>query len=118
MAPEELRAAPAGEPSREVRRRVTLARRRQWERFRGQKVHANAQMSERMVERYTVLDREGEAFLLKALSALGLTARGHHRILKVARTIADLEGAETVQARHLAEAVQYRTLDRKLYREG
>lgn len=118
MAPEELRAAPAGEPSRQVRMRVADARRRQWERFRGQMVHANAQMSERMVERYTSLDPEGETFLLKALNALGLTARGHHRILKVARTIADLEGAQNVNARHLAEAVQYRTLDRKLYREA
>jgi magnesium chelatase family protein len=115
MPPEELRAALPGEPSKSVRSRVREARRRQWERFRGSAVHGNAQMDERLVETHCGLDAEAEAFLLQALRSLGITARGHHRVLKVARTIADLAGADRISARHLAEAVQYRTLDRKLY---
>jgi magnesium chelatase family protein len=115
MAAEELRRASEGEPSSGIRSRVVAARERQWRRFGGTGVHANAQMDERMVEASCRLDRETEAFLLSALRALGITARGHHRILKVARTIADLAGAEAIARDHIAEAVQYRTLDRRLF---
>ncbi|MEW6756587.1 MAG: YifB family Mg chelatase-like AAA ATPase [Acidobacteriota bacterium] len=115
MPPDELRAASAGEPSRLVRARVQAARRKQWERFAGSAVHTNAQMDERSVETHCAIDGEAEAFLLQALRLSRLTARGHHRILKVARTIADLAGGGCITASHLAEAVQYRTLDRKLY---
>lgn len=114
IPPQELRQAPTGESSKAIRERVVAARERQWRRFQGSGVHANAQMDEKMVDRHCALVEESEAFLLNAMKALGITARGHHRILKVARTLADLEGADHIATAHLAEAVQYRTLDRKL----
>lgn len=115
VPPEELRGAGEGEASAPVRERVVRARKVQWERFAGGAVHANAQMDERAVEKHCLLAPAAERFLLGAMKALGITARGHHRILKVARTIADLAGAPSVTEEHLAEAVQYRGLDRKLF---
>ncbi len=115
LPPEDLRQAQPGEPSAAVRGRVAAAREVQWERFRASGAHANAHMGERQVDRYCALDSDAEAFLMKAMRALGITARGHHRILKVARTIADLAGASQIASPHIAEAVQYRTLDRKLF---
>jgi magnesium chelatase family protein len=67
------------------------------------------------VERHCDVGKDTESFLMSAMKALGITARGHHRILKVARTIADLAGSEGIESPHIAEAVQYRTLDRKLF---
>jgi len=115
VAPQELRQAPCGESSATVRGRVAAARRLQWARFDKGGVYSNAQMDESGVEQHCRLSQEAEGFLLTALKALGITARGHHRILKVARTIADLEGSEAIRTAHLAEAVQYRTFDRKLF---
>jgi magnesium chelatase family protein len=115
IPPEDLRQAPLGESSAVVLERVVKARTTQWTRFKDSSVHANAQMSERLVDRYCALNPEAETFLMNAMRALGITARGHHRILKVARTIADLDGREDIAAPHIAEAVQYRTLDRKLF---
>lgn len=114
---EDLRGAPEGERSATVRDRVVKARQVQWARFEGAGIHANAQMDERAVERFCALRPAAEKFLLGAQKALGITARGHHRILKVARTIADLEGSSPISEAHLAEAVQYRGLDRKLLGE-
>lgn len=115
LTPEELRQSPAGEPSRRIRERVTSARQRQLARHRGTGIFCNAQMGESMVDRHCKLSAPSEAFLMNALKSLGITARGHHRILKVALTIADLAGEEAISPAHLAEAVQYRTLDRKLF---
>ncbi len=115
VPPETLREAPAGEPSAPVRVRVAAARARQRERLARTGVFSNAQMDEKLVDAHCALGPEAEAFLLRALKALGITARGHHRILKVARTIADLEGSAAIAPPHLAEAVQYRSLDRKLF---
>lgn len=115
IPPGELRDKRRGEPSREIRARVVAARERQWARFRGTPVFANAQMDERMVESCCPLDARTEEFLLAAMKRLSLTARGHHRILKVARTLADLEGLDAIASRHLAEAIQYRTLDRQIF---
>jgi magnesium chelatase family protein len=115
IPPEDLRQASAGEPSEAVRGRVVTARERQWARLEGSGAHANAQMGERLVEKHCALGKDAESFLMSAMKALGITARGHHRILKVARTIADLEGSEAIGSPHIAEAVQYRTLDRKLF---
>jgi magnesium chelatase family protein len=93
------------------------ARERQQERFRkaGEKIYANAQMSTRQIRTYCELNVDAERLLERAMLQQGLTARAHDRILKVARTIADLECAEHLAVPHLAEAIQYRTLDRSYW---
>ncbi len=115
VPPEELRKTPEGESTEIVRTRVGEARNRQGIRFGASGVYANAQMDAKEIEVHCTLEGEAEAFLLKAMKAQGITARGHHRVLKVARTIADLAGAESISRDHLAEAVQYRNLDKLLY---
>jgi magnesium chelatase family protein len=111
----ELRGPAAAEDSATVRARVTRARERQLERFRGQKIFANAQMPSRLVRQYCPIDATGEKHLEDAITRMGLSARAHDRILKVARTIADLDGSDSIQAKHVSEAVQYRTLDRSYW---
>ena len=102
-----------GESSETIRQRVSRAREIQTERFREIKgVHCNAQMSERMIHTYAEPDDAGIAMLRMAMERLSLSARAYSRILKVARTIADLAGAPHVEADHLAEAISYRQLDR------
>jgi magnesium chelatase family protein len=110
----ELRAPEATtESSNAVRERVVRARQIQLERFRQEKkVYANAQMPPKLIRKYCAISEEGERQLENAMARLGLSARAHDRILKVARTIADLEASESIQPRHLSEAIQYRTLDR------
>ena len=106
------RAAP-GEPSAAIRARVIKAREIQARRFsacRG--IHCNAQMTERMIHQYAEPDDEGTDLLRRAMERLSLSARAYSRILKVARTIADLAGCPRVEPQHLAEAIGYRTLDR------
>jgi magnesium chelatase family protein len=95
------------EPSAAVRARVEAARARQWSRFAGTRLGSNAEMGIKEVRRWCGLDTAGEALLRAAVQQLGLSARAYHRVLKVARTIADLAGAEGIQPAHLAEAVQY-----------
>jgi magnesium chelatase family protein len=104
--------APEGETSAAVRARVVAARARQRERFRGSRVFANAQMSSRLIRRHCRLDAEGERLLEQAMTRQGLSARAYDRILKVSRTIADLEASEEIRPAHVAEAVGYRSLDR------
>ena len=110
----ELRGAAATEGSAEIRARVLAARERQRQRFKkhGDKLFSNAQMSTRQVRMHCELNADAERLLERAMQQQGLTARAHDRILKVARTIADLEGVEHLAIPHLAEAIQYRTLDR------
>jgi magnesium chelatase family protein len=108
----ELADGGQSEASAAIRARVEAARARQLERFRGRAVYSNAQMSSRDLRTYCVLDRAGERLLEQAMQKLGLSARAYARILKVARTIADLESAERLSPSHLAEAIQYRSLDR------
>jgi magnesium chelatase family protein len=93
------------------------ARERQRQRFRkfGEKIYSNAQMTTRQVRAYCELSADAEKLLERAMQQQGLTARAHDRILKVARTIADLGGAENLAVAHLAEAIQYRTLDRSYW---
>ena len=99
------------EPSSAVKARVDAARSVQAERFAGTEVVCNAHMTPAMVGRFCALDDAGERILKGAFDRMGLTARSHDRILRVARTIADLEGEERISASHLAEAVQYRNTD-------
>lgn len=112
----ELRGGESAEPSLAVRERVLRARAVQLERFRGEaKVFANAQMPVRLIRKHCQISPEGEKLLENAVTRLGLSARAHDRILKVARTIADLDGAAQIQPHHLSEAVQYRSLDRSYW---
>lgn len=106
-----------GETSSEIKKRVDRARAIQQKRYRGEDgVYSNAQMTSALLEKYCALGDAEEALLRAAFERLGLSARAHNRILKVARTIADLAEAERIGAEHLAEAIQYRSLDRKFWK--
>ena len=111
----------SGEPSSVIRQRVAAARAIQGERFKDAStitsgrisgIHCNAQMTDRMMQEYCALDAASSRLLNTAMERLDLSARAYSRILKVARTIADLEGAPQIQQHHIAEAVGYRNLDR------
>jgi magnesium chelatase family protein len=110
---EELAAERSGPTSAEVRERVIKCRAAQQKRFSGTSIYCNAAMTERQVQDYCVPDREAQALLRNAVDTLGYSARTYGRILKVARTIADLEGVADITAAHVSEALQYRTLDRE-----
>ena len=99
------------ESSASVRGRVNAARAKQAQRFAGTNVSCNADMTAEMVGRFCRLDEAGDKLMRDSFEKLGLTARSHDRILRVARTIADLEGAENIEVPHLAEAIQYRNTD-------
>ena len=112
----ELRGGENTESSEAVRERVVRARTAQLERFaKEKKIYSNAQMPPKLIRKYCAITAEGEKRLEDAITRLGLSARAHDRILKVARTIADLSGAGDIQPSHLGEAIQYRTLDRNLW---
>ena len=111
---DKLSEAGKSESSRSVRERVINARRIQEERFKDNPgLFSNAQMSSKMLGKYCTLDKEGLEMLKIAMNKLGLSARAYDRILKVSRTIADLEASEHIQNHHLAEAINYRSLDRE-----
>ncbi|MCK5404718.1 MAG: ATP-binding protein, partial [Desulfobulbaceae bacterium] len=104
----------AGESSAMIKKRVVNAREIQKERFkRRRKSHCNSHMRPQDIKKYCALDEKSSNLLEKAMDRLGLSARAYHRILKISRTIADLEGSEAIRSEHVAEAVQYRRLDRK-----
>jgi magnesium chelatase family protein len=111
----ELRDEAGGDSSDAIRERVVAARQRQLARYQGEKIHCNAQMSTRQVRKYCDLTPDCERTLEIAVNRLGLSARAHDRILKVARTIADLAGAESISHQHISEAIQYRSLDRNYW---
>ena len=112
----ELRAPSSAEDSAVVWKRVIAAPDRQIERFHGEKnIYASAQMVPEMIRKHCAISAEGEKLLENAITRLGLSARAHDRILKVARTIADLGSGENIEPRHLSEAIQYRTLDRSYW---
>jgi magnesium chelatase family protein len=101
------------EPSRTIRERVIKARQIQEQRFKDSKgIYCNAQMSERLIHQFAEPDAQSLDMLRMAMERLSLSARAYSRILKVARTIADLDGSEKVQSQHIAEAIGYRSLDR------
>ena len=97
-----------------IRERVNLARQCQMGRFGKEKIYCNAQMLARHLRRYCPIDEGSRKLLEAAISRFGLSARAHDRILKLARTIADLAGEEQIGAAHLSESIQYRTLDRSI----
>jgi magnesium chelatase family protein len=111
---QELASKDAGESSAVIRARVNTARSVQLQRFNKTKIHANAQMGTREIKRYCIVKDDAEKLLETAINKLGLSARAYSRVLKVGRTIADLAGAESIEASHIAEAIQYRSLDRRM----
>lgn len=102
------------EPSSEIKKRVDCARKIQLKRYAGTDIYSNSKMNSEMIKQYCVLDSAGEKLLRAAFEKFGLTARSYTRILKVARTIADLEGCENIEAKHVGETLQYRSLDRSV----
>ncbi|HID37994.1 MAG TPA: magnesium chelatase, partial [Calditrichaeota bacterium] len=105
-----------GEKSEVIRQRAQEARKIQIERFINEKgTFCNADMQSAQIRKYCKLDEQGKELLKTAITRLGLSARAYDRILKVARTIADLEAAENILPAHLSEAIQYRSLDRELW---
>ena len=112
---DELKSDTHEEGSQSIKKRVDDARNRQLERFKEDKIYCNAKMNVAQTKKYCKLDDAGELLLRNAFEKLKLSARAHDKILKVARTIADLEGSEKIQAKHVAEAISYRTLDRKYW---
>ena len=111
---EALRDRRPAEPSAAIRQRVNAARQLQAERYRGAGIFCNAQLTPAMMARYCRPDPQGEQLMEAAFRSLGLTARSYDRVLKVARTIADLAGGGPIRAEHIAEAVQFRSLDQPI----
>lgn len=103
------------ETSEEIRKRVNKARKIQLERYKGQKIFSNSELTPALIEKYCRLDNKSKKILEESFEKLGLSARAYGRILKVARTIADLENSKEIETQHLAEAIQYRSLDRKYF---
>ncbi len=117
MPARQVTAEPAQprEPSAAIRARVMAARARQTARYAGLTgVFSNAQLTPRLLKKSCRLESDGQRLLEVAGERLGFSTRAVHRVLKVARTIADLEGSEALSAAHLAEAIQYRSLDRRV----
>ncbi|MBR6765324.1 MAG: YifB family Mg chelatase-like AAA ATPase [Clostridia bacterium] len=112
---EELTGDALAEPSESIRQRVQRAREIQKKRFEGTGIHCNAQMTSEMIAKYCVIDKASQALLERAFTMLNMSARGYNRILKVARTIADLKGDESINAKHLTLAISFRNLDRKYW---
>ncbi len=115
---EELLSLQMGESSASIRERVVRARLRQLERLQPYGIVCNAQMSSKLVREHCPIGEDARSYLRTAVQRLGLSARAYDRIMKIARTIADLEGAENIQLPHIAEAVQYRSIDRRFWGSG
>jgi magnesium chelatase family protein len=113
----ELAGKKPGEASAPIRERIQHARQRQHDRFSAarSRITCNARMSPKLLKTHCALDEQSEGLLRLAMTQLNLSARAYERILKVARTIADLDEAENIASEHLSEAIQYRSLDRNLF---
>lgn len=112
---EDLRIKTKAEPSSAIKERVEMAREIQRERFKGTNVHTNAEMTNAMIEEFCAISKNDEDLLALAFEKRRLSARANTRILKVARTIADLKGSKNIEGRHLVQAVQFRSIDRKYW---
>ena len=113
---DELSSSEKGENSAEIKARVNAARHIQQQRFKGSSTNCNAKMTSAQTRKYCVLSEEASRLLKDSFERLGLSARAYDKVLRVARTIADLEGSETIESEHIMEAVQYRSLDRKFWK--
>ena len=112
----DMTAERPGETSAQIRERVIAARRRQHERFKDRpRLTCNARMGTKELKQFCQLDEQAQGMLQMAMNDLSFSARAYDRILKVARTIADLAGSETIVSDHVAEAIQFRSLDRRLW---
>lgn len=111
----DLSSTENSETSAEIKKRVNKTRKLQLERYKDYNIYSNSQLDAGMLKKFCPLGEEENAILRAAFDNLGLSARAHSRILKVARTIADLEGSENIKSEHIAEAIQYRSLDRKYF---
>ena len=103
------------ETSTEIRKRVNKARKKQRERYKEYKIFSNSELNSNLINKFCILDEESEKLLHSAFERLKMSARAYTRILKVARTIADLDNSEEIKKKHIAEAIQYRSLDRKYW---
>ena len=112
----EINAARPGESSAQVAARVRKAREIQQARYRGEGIHCNAQLDARLSRKYCALSPEATAILHMAVERMGMSMRAYGRVLKVARTIADLRGDEKIQTQDVSEAIQFRELDQKYWR--
>lgn len=112
---DELASRAKEEPSSEIRKRVNRAREIQRKRFEGTNVTCNAKMTPKMTKEYCILSDEASALLKASFEKLGLSARAYDKLLRIARTVADLEGSETIETAHISQAIQYRSLDRKYW---
>jgi len=108
----DLMADPNAETSKKIRQRVMSARQIQNRRFKRARIYSNAQMASRHIRSHCRIDDDAGSVLESAIDRLGLSARAYNRILKISRTIADLEAAADIQVHHVTEAIQYRSLDR------
>ena len=104
------------ETSKQIRERVNKARKIQFERYKDFNIYSNCELTSKLIEKYCKIDDESKRILKNAFERLNLSGRAYGRILKVARSIADLDGEDNIKAMHIAEAIQYRSLDRKYWR--
>jgi len=109
---QELKDDTPSESSKSVRERVIKARQIQLKRFKEQGIYCNAHMKTKHLRKFCKIDEDSHSLLQSAMEKLGLSARAYSKIIKVARTIADLEGSENIKAQHIAEAIHYRSLER------
>lgn len=112
---EKLDSTEKTESSAEIKTRVNKARKIQYERYKNSKILSNAELTPKLIDEFCQLDDKGKRILEEAFNRLKLSARAYGRILKVARTIADLEASANIEVKHIAEAIQYRSIDRKYW---
>lgn len=112
---EEIREGSRQEMSADIRKRVEAARDIQQKRYEGTEIWSNSMLGVKQIEKFCYLGNEEEKLMKQAFTSLGLTARTYHKVLKVARTIADMEGAGEIRMPHLKEAIGYRTVDKKYW---